>query len=64
MKYSEEIKEQAILSISKISNLEQRMICGDKSITMFDLMSETHKLLSLTKPIVKPHNQNTHQNLY
>ena len=64
MKYSEEIKEQAILSIAKISNLEQRMMCGDNTVTMFDLMSETHKLLSLTNPILKPHNQNTHQKLY
>jgi hypothetical protein len=64
MKYSEAVKEQSDLSIAKISNLEQRMICGDNTVTMFDLMSETHKLLSLTKPIVKPHNQNTHQNLY
>lgn len=64
MKYSEETKKEVDLSIAKISNLEQRMIDGDKAVTMFDLMSETHKLLSLTKPLLKPHNQNTHQNLY
>lgn len=64
MKYSDSIKEQSDYLISKITNLEQRMIDGDKSVTMFDLMSETHKLLSITKPILKAPNTNTHQNLY
>lgn len=64
MKYSDSIKEQSDYLISKIANLEQRMIDGDKSVTMFDLMSETHKLLSITKPILKSPNTNTYQNLY
>lgn len=64
MKHSESIKEQSALSIAKIGNLEQRMIEGDSTVTMFDLMSETHKLLNITKPVLKPHNMNTHQNLY
>lgn len=64
MKYSEAIKEQTELSIAKISNLEQRMINGDRTVTMFDLMSETHKLLAITKPLQKHPNTNTHQNLY
>ena len=64
MKYSDSIKEQSDYLISKITNLEQRMIDGDKSVTMFDLMSETHKLLSITKPILKAPNTDTHQNLY
>ena len=64
MKYSEAIKEQSDLSIAKIANLEQRMIGGDKEVTMFDLMAETHKLLNITKPVLKPNNMNTNQNLY
>lgn len=64
MKYSESIKEQSQLLINKIGNLEHRMISGDKSVTMFDLMSETHKLLNITKPILKAPQTNTHQNLY
>ncbi len=64
MKHSEAIKEQSDLSLAKISNLEKRMIDGDKAITMFDLMAETHKLLSITKPILKAPQANTHQNLY
>lgn len=64
MKHSEAIKEQSALSIAKIGNLEQRMIEGDNAVTMFDLMSETHKLLSITKPILKAPQTNTHQNLY
>lgn len=64
MKHSEEVKEQSDLLIAKIGNLEQRMISGDAAVTMFDLMSETHKLLNITKPILKAPQTNTHQNLY
>lgn len=64
MKHSEAVKEQSDLLISKIGNLEARMISGDKTVTMFDLMSETHKLLNITKPVLKAPNANTNQNLY
>jgi len=64
MKYSESIKEQSQLLINKIGNLEHRMISGDNTVTMFDLMAETHKLLNITKPILKAPQTNTHQNLY
>lgn len=64
MKHSEAVKEQSDLLIAKIGNLEERMISGDPLVTMFDLMSETHKLLNITKPILKSPNSNTHQNLY
>jgi TfoX/Sxy family transcriptional regulator of competence genes len=64
MKYSEAVKEQSQLLINKIGNLEYRMMSGDKSVTMFDLMSETHKLLNITKPVLKTPQTNTHQNLY
>ena len=64
MKYSESIKEQSQLLINKIGNLEHRMISGDNTVTMFDLMSETHKLLNITKPILKAPKTNTHQNSY
>ena len=64
MKYDSSIKEQTELSIAKISDLEHRMINGDSSVTMFDLMTETHKLLSITKPIEKYPNTNKNQNLY
>jgi len=64
MKHTEAIKEQSDLSISKIAKLEQRMIEGDNSVTMFDLMQETHKLLNITKPVLKSNNSNKHQNLY
>ena len=64
MKHSEAVKEQRDLLIAKIGNLEERMISGDTLVTMFDLMSETHKLLNITKPILKSPNSNTHQNLY
>lgn len=64
MKHSEAVKEQSDLLIAKIGNLEARMIGGDPAVTMFDLMSETHKLLNITKPILKAPNANTHQNLY
>lgn len=64
MKQTEAVKEQSDLLIAKIGNLEARMIGGDSSVTMFDLMSETHKLLNITKPILKAPNANTHQNLY
>lgn len=64
MKHSEAVKEQSDLLIAKIGNLEERMISGDTLVTMFDLMSETHKLLNITKPILKSPNSNTHQNLY
>lgn len=64
MKHSEAVKEQRDLLIAKIGNLEQRMISGDATVTMFDLMSKTHELLNITKPILKATNANTHQNLY
>jgi len=64
MKYSEATKEQSDLSIAKIAEMEQRMIDGDPTVTMHILMSETHKLLSITKPVTKPVNCNKHQNLY
>ena len=64
MKHSAAVKEQIDLLIAKIGNLEERMISGDTLVTMFDLMSETHKLLNITKPILKSPNSNTHQNLY
>lgn len=64
MKHSEAIKQETDLSIAKIANLEQRMIQGDNTVTMYDLMSETHKMLSISKPVLKPNNFNNHQNLY
>lgn len=64
MRHSEAIKEQSELSIAKIANLEQRMIEGDNKVTMFDLMTETYKLLNITKPVLKSPQTNTHQNLY
>lgn len=64
MKYSTAIKEQVDLTCAKISNIEQRMINGDKTVTMFNLMAETHKLLAITKPVEKYHNTNTNQNLW
>jgi len=52
-----------------IKEIEAKLIYSARynikvDVTYFDLMSETHKLLEITKPVEKYKNTNKNQNLF
>ncbi len=62
--YINSIDFQLLNSNQKNRCIDEQINIHNQLLTMFDLMSETHKLLNITKPILKSPNSNTHQNLY
>ncbi|HOS56903.1 MAG TPA: hypothetical protein PK385_12705 [Spirochaetota bacterium] len=66
---SQPINELVEKQKALIKEIEAKLIHSAKykvktDVTEMDLMSETYKLLDITKPIEKYHNTNKNQNLY
>ncbi len=70
MKSNNIIKNESVDEKEKlIREIESKLIYSARynirvDVSFHDLMSETHKLLDITKPLEKYHNTNKNQNLY